>query len=201
MEFFILPRVIGLAAGIGAWYFFNRQLLVSSAKTAILVGNFMTNQTLDFGFDFFSVDDQSTRKAQALRHCARALASLPQFQTLTSAKILENKLNAPESIKSAVQGEGSLILPISLSGLARPFMALVRVKNTLDFPAADNVACDILCVFVVPENEPAATGLQRLARVARWLKGKAVQERIRAADNAQVLQALVTAPEGWLLAA
>ncbi|MCK6417771.1 MAG: PTS sugar transporter subunit IIA [Alphaproteobacteria bacterium] len=161
----------------------------------------MTNQYPDFTFDFFHVETIAIKKNQILSNCAKAIAALPQLRTLMSAKKLENELAAPEIMENAVLGGGALILSIRIEGLKRPFIGLIHTKTPLDFSAADGLSCDILCIVACPEQEPIPTGLQRLSRITRFLRDKKAQDRIRIADRADVLQALMVAADGWLLAA
>ena len=75
----------------------------------------------------------------------------------------------------------------SISGL------FARLENGIDYEAVDSQPVDLVFMLIAPENA-GADHLKALARVSRLLRNQVTCEKLRAANKAEVLYALLTEP-------
>ncbi|MGB4057429.1 MAG: PTS sugar transporter subunit IIA, partial [Alphaproteobacteria bacterium] len=118
------------------------------------------------------------------------------------ARSIYHKLSEAENVQSSGIGGGVSIPHLQLSDLKAPITILARLKNPLDFQAADQQLIDLVCLLVSPAEE-GTRHLQRLARISRTFKDELLCSSLRAAKNAREMQIMVNAntSEERLLAA
>ena len=97
-------------------------------------------------------------------------------------------------------GHGVAIPHLKLSGIDKPFTALVSLNNALDFEAPDNKPVDLVCLVISPESD-GPLHLRRLSRISRMLHNESLHEKICETDDADAIHALFMAPEEWMMAA
>jgi PTS system nitrogen regulatory IIA component len=67
----------------------------------------------------------------------------------------------------------------------------VRLESPIDYDAVDSQPVDLVFMLLAPENA-GADHLKALARVSRLLRDKATCEKLRAANSAEALYAILT---------
>lgn len=91
-------------------------------------------------------------------------------------------------------GNGAALLATRTDALEEKLVGFVRLSHPQDLGAADKVPCDLIGFVLSPEDD-GPLHLRRLARVARLLSQKDVVDKLRQAENADVLQILLGAQE------
>jgi len=109
--------------------------------------------------------------------------------------LLDKEYNAGSGI-----GNGVAIPQLKLSGLKRPFTALITLDKPIPFEAPDRKPVDIICVLLSPETD-GSVHLCRLSSITRTLNDQDLCNRIRETKDIDMLRALLTTPEDLELAA
>jgi PTS system nitrogen regulatory IIA component len=140
--------------------------------------------------DYFSpadvvLDLRCAAKTQVLQElAARAGARLRLAPAQIAGALLKR-----EELGSTGVGGGIAIPHAPLSGLAKPFGLLARLKRPIDFQAIDALPVDI--IFLLLQPAAALGDLNALATVARKLRESDRVKRMREAkDRAQLYDAL-----------
>lgn len=118
----------------------------------------------------------------------RALAKEASRAVALPEKSILHALMAREELGSTGIGQGIAIPHARLTGLAKPFCLAARMREPVAFESIDDVPVDIVVLLLIPDRggEPH---VDRLACVAKQLRSKAVQAKIRQATNGQQLYA------------
>jgi PTS system nitrogen regulatory IIA component len=107
-----------------------------------------------------------------------------------SRALVTDSLFARERLGSTGLGHGVAIPHGRIKGLKAPLAAVLRLSQPIGFDAPDEQAVGILIFLLVPE---AATQkhLEILSEIAELLSDAGLRERIKAADQANVLHSLI----------
>ena len=126
-------------------------------------------------------------KRAVLRELARRAApalGLPEERILT-------ELLKREELGSTGVGNGIAIPHTRLAEVKKPFGALLRLNDAIDFGAIDGQPVDIVFLLLLPPA-PASESLAALAGVTRKLRDRDVLDRLRRAkSNGQIYDAIV----------
>ncbi|GAB3310865.1 PTS sugar transporter subunit IIA [Haliea atlantica] len=106
---------------------------------------------------------------------ARDRSELSQSEVFT-------QLVARERLGSTGLGGGIAIPHCRIPGCQEPLAALVSLEEPIDFDAPDDMAVDLLCVLLVPD-QAHQEHLDILARIARLFSQGAFCEALRDADS------------------
>lgn len=109
---------------------------------------------------------------------------------LDAAAVLE-QLEERERLGSTGFGRGVAIPHARISGLNRPVAALLKLRQPVDFAAADGMPVDLVFGLLSPENS-GATHLHALAAISRLVRDERVHEALSEAPNAEALYGLLT---------
>ncbi|SRR5579871_329886 len=120
-----------------------------------------------------------TRLLQEL--AARAASAL----NLDAGQV-SNELLKREDLGSTGTGEGVALPHARIPDLNKPFGALVRLKQAIDFEAIDGKPVDIIFLLLLPAK-PQGDQLNILASVARKLRQPELVQRLRRAADASEL--------------
>jgi len=124
-------------------------------------------------------DLPATDRAGVLRAFAGRLA---ERGLVGDADVLFDKLWEREQLGSTAVGGGIDIPHCKLDRLSRGIVALGRVREGVDFGAADGQPVRLFFLVISPSQSPAEH-LQILAAISRWLKGgNRVQELLAQPD-------------------
>ncbi|QIE54356.1 PTS IIA-like nitrogen regulatory protein PtsN [Pikeienuella piscinae] len=90
-------------------------------------------------------------------------------------------------------GRGVAIPHARLAGLDRIVGVFTRLQRPIDYDAADGEPVDLVFALFAPE-EAGADHLRALARISRCLRDSTVCAKLRAADDASAIYAVLTNP-------
>jgi PTS system nitrogen regulatory IIA component len=130
---------------------------------------------------------RATSKKQVLQELAKRAADatgLPERQ------IFEVLLER-ERLGTTGVGNGIAIPHGKLPGLKRLFGMFARLESPVDFDAIDEQPVDLIFLLLAPEAA-GADHLKALARVSRLLRDRSVCEKLRGANQADAIYALLT---------
>lgn len=133
---------------------------------------------------------RANSKKQALQELARRAAELTgQHERAVFDVLLER-----ERLGTTGVGHGIAIPHGKLPGLDRVQGLFARLERPIDFDAIDEQPVDLIFVLLAPE-QAGADHLKALARVSRLLRDAQTCEKLRGADNADAIFALLTHTE------
>jgi PTS system nitrogen regulatory IIA component len=98
-----------------------------------------------------------------------------------------------EKLGSTGVGHGVAIPHGKLAGLDRLVGVFARLDKPVDFDALDDEPVDLMFLLLAPENA-GADHLKALARIARVLREPSIASKLRAANDASAIYALLTQP-------
>ncbi len=133
---------------------------------------------------------RANSKKQALQELARRAAELTgQHERAVFDVLLER-----ERLGTTGVGHGIAIPHGKLPALDRVQGLFARLERPIDFDAIDEQPVDLIFVLLAPE-QAGADHLKALARVSRMLRDAQTCEKLRGADNADAIFALLTQTE------
>lgn len=126
-------------------------------------------------------------KKQALQElAARASRITGQHERAIFDTLLER-----ERLGTTGVGNGIAIPHGRLTGLDKLYGLFARVERPIDFDSIDEMPVDLIFLLLAPEAA-GADHLKALARVSRLLRDKSVCEKLRGAESADAIYALLT---------
>lgn len=128
-----------------------------------------------------------TSKKQALQELAKRAARLTRQPERAIFEVLIER----ERLGTTGVGHGIAIPHGKLPELDRLYALFARLESPIDFDAIDEQPVDLICVLLAPETA-GADHLKALARVSRLLRDRAVCDKLRGADSAEAIHALLT---------
>ncbi|HEX2582118.1 MAG TPA: PTS IIA-like nitrogen regulatory protein PtsN [Dongiaceae bacterium] len=128
-----------------------------------------------------------TSKKQLLQELSRRAAELTGLDERRIFDILLER----ERLGSTGVGNGIAIPHGRISGLGRIFGLFAKLDQPVEFEAVDEQPVDLVFLLLAPENA-GADHLKALARVSRLLRDKSICEKLRGADRADALYALLS---------
>jgi PTS system nitrogen regulatory IIA component len=126
-------------------------------------------------------------KKQALQELAKRAAEV----TGQSERAIFDVLVERERLGTTGVGGGIAIPHGKLPDLRRMYGLFARAEKPIDFDALDDQPVDLICLLLAPETA-GADHLKALAKVSRLLRDRAVCEKLRGADSADALYAVLT---------
>ena len=99
-----------------------------------------------------------------------------------------------ERLGTTGMGQGTAIPHARLPGLGGLFGLFARAAAPIDFEAVDGQPVDLIFLLLAPEGA-GADHLKALARISRLLRNREACERLRDADDARAIYALLVAAE------
>ena len=128
-----------------------------------------------------------TSKKQALQELAKRAAELTGQPERAIFEVLIER----ERLGTTGVGNGIAIPHGKLADLDRLYGLFARIETPIDFDAIDEQPVDLICVLLAPETA-GADHLKALARVSRLLRDRVVCDKLRGADSAEAIRALLT---------
>jgi nitrogen PTS system EIIA component len=132
---------------------------------------------------------RASSKKQALQELAKRAAEMTGLHERTVFEVLLER----ERLGTTGVGNGIAIPHGKLAGLDRLYGLFARLETPIDFDAIDEQPVDLIFLLLAPETA-GADHLKALARVSRLLRDRAVCEKLRGADRADALYAVLTQP-------
>ncbi|MBX6320720.1 MAG: PTS IIA-like nitrogen regulatory protein PtsN [Rhodospirillaceae bacterium] len=126
-------------------------------------------------------------KKQALQELARRAAPLVGAPERTIFDVLLER----ERLGTTGVGRGVAIPHGKLPGLRRLHGLFAKLETPVDFDSIDDQPVDLVFLLLAPENA-GADHLKALAKVSRLLRDAAICDKLRGAESAEALYALLT---------
>ena len=126
-------------------------------------------------------------KKQLLQKISQELADISGLD----AHIVFERLFQRERLGSTGLGGGIAIPHAKIPGLRKIYGLFVRMKTPVLFDAIDHKPVDLLYVMIAP-HEAGADHLQALAEASRKLRDVHVCSKIRGANSAAAIQAILS---------
>lgn len=130
---------------------------------------------------------KSANKKQALQEMAAKAAAL----TGRDERDIFETLMQREKLGSTGVGHGVAIPHGKLAGLDRLVGVFALLDRSIDFDSLDGEPVDVMFLLLAPESA-GADHLKALARIARILRDDETVAKLRAADDAAAMYALLT---------
>ncbi len=156
----------------------------------------MLSYSKDLDFDLIVPDLRAVNREQIYRHCAQEVVK--SFGGVVGSAF--KRLVAERRLAPASVGGGLAVSDLKVRGLGAPFMVLVTLDRDVDFNAPDGMAVNLYCIVLSPESD-GACHLRRLSRVSRFLRDQSLQKKVCEVHSAGAIRALLSDPDGWMLAA
>lgn len=109
-----------------------------------------------------------------------------------------NKRMAQKSL--CAMGGGMAIPNVKVRALHRPVTLLCVLDKAISCDTPDGQPLEMICIVLSPTHD-GTLHLQRLSRFSRLLKDQDLRDKIRDAQDADIVRALLDAPNGFLIAA
>ncbi|MHB2266957.1 PTS sugar transporter subunit IIA [Aliihoeflea sp. PC F10.4] len=133
--------------------------------------------------DFISAARVETKASyDGKRSVVKALARLIAGDTSIEPDTVSDALGAREKLGSTAIGKGVAIPHAKLAELDRPVIAIILLRDELDFEAPDDEPVDIVFGIVTP---PEATDVQMIAQFAKYLRDPKFLNGLRTAATPQ----------------
>ena len=132
-------------------------------------------------------DLKASSKKQALQELSRRVQDLLGLPERTVFDILMER----ERLGSTGIGSGIAIPHGKPMGIDRLCGIFARLERPIDFESIDEQPVDLSFLLLAPESA-GADHLKALARVSRLLRDKVVCDKLRTADSADALFAVLT---------
>lgn len=129
-------------------------------------------------------------KKQALQELARKAAELTDQHERAIFDVLLER----ERLGTTGVGRGIAIPHGKLPGLTRVIAVFARLDRPVDFEAIDEQPVDLMCLLLAPE-QAGADHLKALARVSRLLRDPVLCDKLRGAEAADAIYALLSHTE------
>lgn len=126
-------------------------------------------------------------KKQALQELARRAAERTALNERTIFEVLLER----ERLGTTGVGNGIAIPHGKLPDLKRLYGLFARLETPIDFDAIDEQPVDLIFLLLAPEAA-GADHLKALARISRLLRDRSVCEKLRGANQADAIFALLT---------
>jgi PTS system nitrogen regulatory IIA component len=126
-------------------------------------------------------------KKQALQDLARRAGEI----TGIHERLIFDVLLERERLGTTGVGNGIAIPHGKLAEVKQMFGLFARLENPVDFEAIDEQPVDLIFLLLAPEGA-GADHLKALARVSRLLRDRGICEKLRGADQAEAIYALLT---------
>jgi PTS system nitrogen regulatory IIA component len=126
-------------------------------------------------------------KKQALQDLARRAAEITGVHERQIFDVLLER----ERLGTTGVGNGIAIPHGKLPEIKELFGLFARLDDPVDFDAIDEQPVDLVFLLLAPEGA-GADHLKALARVSRLLRDRGICEKLRGADQAEAIYALLT---------
>ncbi len=139
--------------------------------------------------DFVFAQMKAAGKKQVLQELSEKAAVLTG---IAPERIFET-LHEREQLGSTGMGNGMAIPHGHLDGVKTMTGIFAQLATPIDFEAIDEQPVDLIFLLLAPLGA-GADHLKALARVSRLLRNQSLRDKLRAAEDAAALYALLTEP-------
>ncbi|WP_121115799.1 PTS sugar transporter subunit IIA [Croceibacterium ferulae] len=107
------------------------------------------------------------------------------------SEVVLDALEEREQLGSTGFGRGVAMPHSRIPGIPRPVVAVIRLRQPIDFAAADGLPVSLVFGLLSPTNS-GATHLHALAALSRLVRDEKVHDALLDAPDAEVLYGLLT---------
>jgi PTS system nitrogen regulatory IIA component len=129
-------------------------------------------------------------KTQTKKQLLLELAARAHARTNLPEKQIFETLNERERLGTTGVGAGIAIPHGRMAGATGITGVFARLESAIDYEAVDGQPVDMVFMLLAPENA-GADHLKALARVSRLLRNQQTCEKLRAAQSAEALYAIL----------
>jgi PTS system nitrogen regulatory IIA component len=129
-------------------------------------------------------------KVQTKKLLLQELAARAHVRTQLPEKQIFETLTERERLGTTGVGAGIAIPHGRMAGAVGITGVFARLENAIDYEAVDGQPVDLVFMLLAPENA-GADHLKALARVSRLLRNQQICEKLRAAQSAEALYAIL----------
>jgi PTS system nitrogen regulatory IIA component len=129
-------------------------------------------------------------KAQTKKQLLQELAARAHTRTQLPEKQIFETLIERERLGTTGVGAGIAIPHGRMTGATGITGVFARLESPIDYEAVDGQPVDLVFMLLAPENA-GADHLKALARVSRLLRNQQICEKLRAAQTAEALYAIL----------
>jgi len=133
---------------------------------------------------------KASSKKQALQELAQHAAEISGLDE----RVIFDALLERERLGTTGVGLGIAIPHAKLAQINRLYALFARLDQPVDFDAVDEQPVDLMFLLLAPESA-GADHLKALARVSRLLRNQTVCEKLRGADSAEAIYAVLSDTE------
>jgi len=130
-------------------------------------------------------------KVQSKKLLLQELAARAALQTRLPEKRIFETLIERERLGTTGVGQGIAIPHGRMAEVSHITGVFARLEGGLDYEAVDGQPVDLVFMLLAPENA-GADHLKALARVSRLLRNQAICEKLRTANTAEAIYAILT---------
>ncbi len=146
--------------------------------------------------DLLSLDDVvDSLKAGSKKQALQELSAIAAARTTKDERTILDLLLARERLGSTGVGAGIAIPHGKLDDLPQVSAVFARLREPIEFDAIDERPVDLVFLLLAPE-QAGSDHLKALALVSRLLRDERVCARLRGADSAEALYAVLTDAAG-----
>ena len=146
--------------------------------------------------DLLSLDGVADAlKAASKKQALQELSAIAAAQTAQDERAILDVLLARERLGSTGVGRGVAIPHGKLAGLGQISAVFARLREPIEFDAVDGRPVDLICLLLAPDSA-GSDHLKALALVSRLLRDERVCARLRGADSADALYAVLAGASG-----
>lgn len=129
-------------------------------------------------------------KANSKKQVLQELSNFGAKLTGQKAESIFKKLLDRELLGTTGVGQGVAIPHGKFAELDKIYGVFASMDNPVDFDAVDELPVDLIFMLLVPENA-GAEHLKALARISRMMRNKDFCNKLRGAENADAIYALL----------
>ena len=130
-------------------------------------------------------------KVQSKKQLLQELSARASAQTKLPERKIFEILNERERLGSTGVGQGIAIPHGRVADIKTIVGVFARLEAAIDYDAVDKQPVDLVFMLLAPEDA-GADHLKALARVSRLLRDRSICEKLRGADQAEAIYALLT---------
>lgn len=132
-------------------------------------------------------------KVQGKKQLLQELASRASSIVRVPERRIYETLNERERLGTTGVGQGIAIPHGRLVEIEKISGIFARLETPIEYAAVDNQPVDLVFMLLAPESA-GADHLKALARVSRLLRNQSACEKLRAAETAEALYAILSEP-------
>ena len=134
-------------------------------------------------------------KAGSKKQALQELSAIAAEQTAQDERAILDILIARERLGSTGVGAGIAIPHGKIASLSQISAVFARLREPIEFDAVDGRPVDLIFLLLAPDSA-GSDHLKALALVSRLLRDERVCTRLRGADSAEALYAVLTGAAG-----